>query len=77
MNSTAARKWIPFAFSRRHHQRQRRRDPEGEGQSNAVEGQIQENSDLEMTLNYEQQRWLDVDLLRNDAVNGNSITVGL
>jgi len=26
--------------------------------------------DLEMTLNDEQQRWLDVDLLRNDTANG-------
>ena len=52
MNSTAARKWIPFAFSRRHHQRQRRRDPEGEGQSNSVEGQLQEHNDLEMTLKW-------------------------
>jgi len=33
------------------------------------EGQIQEHNDLEMTLNEEQQRWQDVDLLRNDAVN--------
>jgi len=36
--TTAARKWIPFL--RRHHQRQRRRDPEGQGQSNSTDGQI-------------------------------------
>jgi len=45
----ARNKWIPFTFSRRH--RQRRRDPDGEGQSRSVEGQIQGHNDLEMTLN--------------------------
>jgi len=77
MGITPARKWIPFSFNRRQHQRQRRRDPEGEGhQSNSVEGQgqIHEHNDLEITLNDEQQNWLDVDLLRNDAANANAVT---
>ena len=76
MDSASARRWIPFSFNRRQHQRQRRRDPEGEShQSNSVEGlgQIQEHNDLEMTLNDEQQNWLDVDLLRNDAANANAV----
>ena len=76
MDNTPAHKWIPFSFSRRQHQRQRRRDPEGEGQSNSVEGQgqIHEQNDLEITVNDEQQSWLDVDLLRNDAANANAVT---
>jgi len=39
-----------------------------EGKSNSVEGQVQgHGDDLEMTLN--NQRWLDVDLLRNDVAS--------
>jgi len=73
IDAIAARRWTPFTFSRRRRHRQRRHDPEGEGQSNSVEDRNQGHSDLEMTLNGE-QHWLDVDLLRNDAANDNSIT---
>lgn len=70
--TSATRRLIPFHFTRR---QRRRREPEGEGQSNPVEGQGHGgDDDLEMTLNDDQQRWLDVDLLRNDVAN--STTVG-
>jgi len=65
-DSASARKWITFTFSRR---QRHRRDAQGEGQpANSVEGQVQgHGDDLEMTLN--NQRWLDVDLLRNDVAS--------
>jgi len=73
IDNTAARKWIPFTFVRR--QRRRHREPQSEGQANSVEGQVPgHGDDLEMTLNVDQQRWLDVDLLRNDAASSTTVS---
>ena len=67
VDSTAPRKWISLTLGRR-----RRRQQSGR-RNTVTEGQDRGRSDLEMSLNDEQPErcWVqDVDLLRNDAVNG-------
>ena len=71
VDSTAPRKWISLTLGRR-----RRRQQSGR-RNTVTEGQDRGRSDLEMSLNDEQTErcWVqDVDLLRNDAVNGGNCT---
>ena len=71
VDSTAPRKWISLTVGRR-----RRRQQSGR-RNTVTEGQDRGRSDLEMSLNDEQTErcWVqDVDLLRNDAVNGGNCT---